>query len=171
MKTPSAFPKPPSNQEREALPGVSALSSVAQGLTSHEVAERLRQFGPNVVAQEHSRGTKMFFFKFWGLIPWMLELAVIIEMILGKWVEASVITALLVFNAVIGFLHEGRAQRALALLRQRLTVTLASGGTGTGNCFPQPRSYRTTLFGCASATLSWPIFVSPMAISWWISRC
>ena len=49
MKTPSAFPKPPSNQEREALPGVSALSSVAQGLTSHEVAERLRQFGPTAV--------------------------------------------------------------------------------------------------------------------------
>jgi H+-transporting ATPase len=52
----------------------------------------------------------------------MLELTIIIELILGKRVEAAVIAALLVFNAGIGFLHEGRAQRALALLRQHLTV-------------------------------------------------
>jgi len=116
------MPESLNEQERQALPGVPALTPAAKGLTSPEAAERFKQFGPNAVAQEHPCGTKMFLLKFWGMIPWMLELAVIIEMILGKWVEASVITALLVFNAVIGFLHEGRAQRALALLRQRLTV-------------------------------------------------
>jgi H+-transporting ATPase len=53
----------------------------------------------------------------------MLELALILDVVLGRWVEAIMIASLLVFNAVIGFMQEGRAQNALALLRQRLTVT------------------------------------------------
>jgi H+-transporting ATPase len=61
--------------------------------------------------------------KFWGMVPWMLELAFILDLLLGRWVEAIVIAALLLFNALIGFFQEGRAQRAIALLRQRLSVT------------------------------------------------
>lgn len=78
--------------------------------------------------------------KFWGVIPWMLELAVIIDMVLGRWVEAIVIAALLVFNAFIGFRHEGQAQRALALLRQRLMApispSLIGGKLLLGVAFP-----------------------------------
>ncbi|MCI4431303.1 MAG: plasma-membrane proton-efflux P-type ATPase [Burkholderiales bacterium] len=92
------------------------------GLTSLAAAERLQKFGPNSVTPMRPRGIGALLHKFWGVIPWMLELTIIIELILGKRVEAAVIAALLVFNADIGFLHEGRAQRALALLRQHLTV-------------------------------------------------
>ena len=92
------------------------------GLTSLAAAERLQKFGPNAVTPMRPRGIGALLHKFWGVIPWMLELTIIIELILGKRVEAAVIAALLVFNAGIGFLHEGRAQRALALLRQHLTV-------------------------------------------------
>lgn len=92
------------------------------GLTSLQAADRLRKLGPNAVLPMRPRGLSALARKFWGVIPWMLELAVIIELILGKRVEAAVIAALLVFNAGVGFLHEGRAQRALVLLRQHLTV-------------------------------------------------
>lgn len=94
----------------------------AEGLSSREATALLQQHGPNAVAEAHPRRLRTLLGKFWGLIPWMLELALLIDLILGRWVEASVIGALLVFNAVISFLHEDRAQRALALLRQRLTV-------------------------------------------------
>jgi H+-transporting ATPase len=92
------------------------------GLTSPQAAALLRQYGPNAVAEARPHRIALLLRKFWGVIPWMLELAVIIDLILHRWVEAGVIAALLVFNATVSFLHEGRAQRALALLRQRLTV-------------------------------------------------
>jgi H+-transporting ATPase len=55
-------------------------------------------------------------------VPWLLEAAVLIQLILGERVEAAVIAGLLVLNAVLSFIQEGRSQRALALLRQRLQV-------------------------------------------------
>jgi H+-transporting ATPase len=88
-----------------------------------EAAARLQQVGPNAVTQEHPHGMKALLRKFWGVVPWMLELAVILDLVMARWIEAGVITALLVFNALIGFFQENRAQAALALLRQRLTVT------------------------------------------------
>jgi H+-transporting ATPase len=102
--------------------GVVAAPPTAKGLTSEQAAERLAKFGPNAIAPERPRRAAGLARKFWGVIPWMLELAVLIDVVLGRWVEAAVIAALLVFNAAIGFLHEGRAQRAVALLRQRLIV-------------------------------------------------
>ena len=93
------------------------------GLTTEEASKRLEQFGLNSVAEEHPRGISMFFLKFWGLIPWMLELSVILDILLGRYAEATVMTSLLVFNAIIGFIHENKAQEALALLREHLSVT------------------------------------------------
>ncbi len=94
----------------------------SEGLTTFEAAQRLQQHGPNAVAQMAPQGVGTFLRKFWGVIPWMLELAIILDLVMGRWVEAAVIAALLVFNAVLGFSHEKQAQRAVALLRQRLTV-------------------------------------------------
>ena len=93
------------------------------GLNSSEAAERLKEFGPNAVEQKRPSRLVALLRKFWGVVPWMLELAVILDLVLGRWVEAGVIFALLMFNAVLGYFQENRAQAALALLRQRLTVT------------------------------------------------
>lgn len=101
----------------------SAPVNEPEGLNGSEVAERLKKYGPNAVAQMKPRAVETLLRKFWGIVPWMLELAVILDLILGRWLEAIVIFALLVFNAGVGYLQENRAQRALALLRQRLTVT------------------------------------------------
>jgi len=61
--------------------------------------------------------------RFWGIIPWMLEAAIIIDLILGRWEEAIVIGALLVFSAGLGFYQERRGKKAVALLRSQLTVS------------------------------------------------
>jgi H+-transporting ATPase len=108
----------------------------AEGLTSAEAAERLQRVGPNTVAQMRPRTLGALLKKFWGLIPWMLELAIIIDVLLGRWLEASVIAALLIFNALLGFFQENRAQQALALLRQRLTVTARVRRDGAWQTLP-----------------------------------
>jgi H+-transporting ATPase len=52
----------------------------------------------------------------------MLEAAVVLEIVLGKYIEAGVIAVLLAFNAALGFLQEGRAQATLAALKSRLAL-------------------------------------------------
>jgi H+-transporting ATPase len=93
------------------------------GLTSAEARERLARFGPNAVVEKKPRTWLLFLHKFWGPVPWMLELILILEGILDKWPEATIIVLLLIFNAVLSFSQERKAQGALELLKQRLRIT------------------------------------------------
>ena len=97
-------------------------ASPLQGLGADEAALRLTQFGPNEVAEEKPHPLLALLRKFWSPVPWMLEVTIILQLVLGKPDEAAVIAVLLVVNAVLSFLQEGRANNALALLRQRLDV-------------------------------------------------
>ncbi len=92
------------------------------GLSGEEAARRLAQYGPNSVAEEKPHPLLAFLGKFWAPVPWMLEATVVLELVLGKFPEAIVIGALLLFNALLSLVQERRAQSALAVLRQHLTV-------------------------------------------------
>jgi H+-transporting ATPase len=74
--------------------------------------------------------------KFWSPIPWMLEAAIILELVLGKFVEAGIIAVLLVFNAALGFFQEGRAQTTLAALKSRLALTASVRRAGVWENLP-----------------------------------
>jgi H+-transporting ATPase len=65
---------------------------------------------------------RMALAKFWAPVPWMLEAAIGLELILGKYVEAGIIALLLIFNALLGFFQESRAQTTLAALKSRLAL-------------------------------------------------
>ena len=60
--------------------------------------------------------------QFWTAVPWMLEAAIVLEIVLGKYLEAAIIACLLVFNAALGFFQEGHAQATLAALKARLAL-------------------------------------------------
>jgi H+-transporting ATPase len=60
--------------------------------------------------------------KFWAPVPWMLEMTIVLELTLGKFLEAAVIAVLLVFNASLSVFQETRARSAFALLQKRLAV-------------------------------------------------
>src|ERR1700691_2641259 len=92
------------------------------GLTSEEAATRLKKFGPNAMPDETVHPLRSALSKFWTPVPWMLEAAIVLEVVLGKYVEAAVIAALLVFNAALGFFQESRAQATLAALKSRLPL-------------------------------------------------
>ncbi len=93
------------------------------GLTSTEAARRLAEFGPNAVPEKRTPRWLAFLAKFWSPIPWLLEAAMVLEVVRGRQVEAAAIAGLLFFNATLSFAQEGRAGRALAALRERLAPT------------------------------------------------
>ncbi|MFA7495783.1 MAG: plasma-membrane proton-efflux P-type ATPase [Acidithiobacillus sp.] len=92
------------------------------GLSSDEARQRLAQYGPNAVIEEKPKNWLLFLHKFWAPVPWMLEGTLILEVILSKWPEAIIITLLLIFNGVLGFSQERKAQSALELLKERLRI-------------------------------------------------
>jgi H+-transporting ATPase len=98
------------------------VADALPGLTGKQAAERLAREGPNEAPEERRHPLLELAAKLWGPIPWMLELTIVLELALGRRVEAGVIAALLVFNGVVGRLQEHRAQNALAVLRKRLQV-------------------------------------------------
>ena len=108
--------------------GVEASAKVADtgspiGLTSAEADRRRQKFGPNAIADVSAHRLGRALEKFWSPVPWMLEGAIALELIMGKFVEATVIGVLLVFNASLSYFQEGRAQATLAALKSRLAIT------------------------------------------------
>src|ERR1039457_5505591 len=92
------------------------------GLTSDEARRRLEQSGPNAMPDTALHPLRRALTKFWAPVPWMLEAAIVLEIVLGKYVEAAIIALLLAFNAALGFFQEGRAQATLAALKSRLAL-------------------------------------------------
>src|SRR5579863_6735805 len=97
-------------------------AAATTGLTSGEAQDRLRQSGPNRVEEEARHPLLSFFAKFWAPVPWMLEATIVLEILVHKLDEAAIIGGLLLFNSILSFLQENQANRALALLRKRLSV-------------------------------------------------
>ena len=98
------------------------MTDMEIGLTSDEVEERIIAHGYNEIPEKKEHAGIRFFKKFWGLTPWMLEITILLEWLLGKYFEMSVVIGLLIFNAALGFFQEGRANSALELLRQKLRI-------------------------------------------------
>ena len=97
-------------------------SNIGDGLTSEEARSRLSEYGYNEVPEKKVNSILRFADKFWGVTPWMLELTVAMELLLGKYSEAYLIIGLIIFNAVVSFIQEEKANSAVDLLKQKLTV-------------------------------------------------
>jgi Ca2+-transporting ATPase len=96
-----------------------ALDTRRAGLSDEEVASRLNQYGPNIL--ETGKKTPpivVFFRQFLSPLIYVLLVAVVISFVVGHYLDAWVILAVLVLNAIIGYIQETRAEKAMeALIR------------------------------------------------------
>jgi H+-transporting ATPase len=92
------------------------------GLTDAEAKQRLFQYGRNYITKKRPHNLMLILRKFWAPIPWMLEVTIILQLIIGKIEEAIIITALLIFNSLLSFFQEERANKALTILKKHLAI-------------------------------------------------
>ena len=99
------------------------LRSHQEGLSGDEATDRLKAVGPNRLPAPPKEGPlKRFFKHFNDILIYILLGAGIAKAVLGHWVDASVIVAVAVINAVVGFIQEGKAEEALEGIRKMLSL-------------------------------------------------
>jgi H+-transporting ATPase len=99
-----------------------ALETSMDGLKESEVQRRLQIFGFNEVTEKRSNPVFAFLARYWGPMPWLLELAIVLSVVLKHYLEAGIIFALLTINTVIGQVQSRGSQRALEVLKKRLAI-------------------------------------------------
>jgi H+-transporting ATPase len=102
----------------------------AQGLTSEQVAARLDEFGYNEIVDREEPLWHRILRRFWGPIPWLIEIAAVLSAVVQKWEDFVIIVVMLLVNAGIDFAQERRAMNAIAALKEHLasTSTVLRGG-------------------------------------------
>ena len=117
--------------------GSSAVPSAAgAGLSSSQAATVLTHDGPNAMPDTSAHLLRNALSKFWAPVPWLLEASMVLQIALHKYVEAGIIAALLIFNAALAFVQEGRAQATLNALKSRLALNASVQRDGVWKLIP-----------------------------------
>jgi H+-transporting ATPase len=87
------------------------------GLSEGEVRKRIEKYGYNEVREEEKNPVMEFLSRYWGPMPWLLELAIALSILLGHFLEAIIIFTLLTVNVTISYLHSRHARMALEYLK------------------------------------------------------
>ena len=110
-----------------ALEGAQALVELASsraGLSIAEAKARLEQYGPNRLPPPTRREPLMrFLAQFHNVLIYVLIVSTAITAALGEWVDAGVIAGVIVINAIVGFIQEGKAEEALEAIRKMLSLS------------------------------------------------
>ncbi len=93
-----------------------------RGLDVAEAAERLKSHGPNRLPQGKKKGPlTRFLAQFNNILVYVLLTAGFVKLMLSLWLDASIIFAVVILNSLLGFLQEGRAEKALDSIRNMLS--------------------------------------------------
>jgi H+-transporting ATPase len=118
---------------------------VPNGLTSDEAKIRLAKDGPNAMPDTSAHPLRDALTKFWAPVPWLLEAAIALQLLLHKDLEAAVIAVLLVFNAALAWFQQGRAQATLTALKSRLALNASVRRDGVWKTIPAAELVRGDL--------------------------
>jgi magnesium-transporting ATPase (P-type) len=97
--------------------------SQLSGLDNAEAQRRLRQHGPNRLPQARPKGPlRRLLLQFHNLLIYVLLAASLLTLLLGEWLDSAVIFAVVLINALIGFIQEGKAEQAMRAIQNMLTL-------------------------------------------------
>src|SRR4030042_1024430 len=96
-----------------------ALGSSRSGLTGAEAGDRLLRYGPNrLTGQKKTPPVLVFLQQFLSPLIYVLFVAAVISLVLGHFLDAGVVLGVLLLNAIIGFVQEQQAEKAMEALIQ-----------------------------------------------------
>ena len=101
-----------------------------QGLTDAQAEERLKKDGLNEVPEPEFNFFKEFMSKLWNLSAWILEAALLLECILGKWIQSLFVLLMLLFAAFNGATQKKKSLRVLNTISHELTPTVSVKRSG-----------------------------------------
>ena len=94
-------------------------TNINTGLSHSEAEDRLKKYGHNQLEEKEGVSPIMLFLgQFNDFIVWVLIAAAIVSGFMGEWVDALAIVAIVIINAIIGFIQEFRAEKSLAALQK-----------------------------------------------------
>ena len=102
---------------------LAAVVSNAEGLSHAEAAGRLAKYGQNRLIPPKRRGPLLrFLLQFHNVLIYVLLASAGITAFLAHWVDTSVIVGVVVINAIVGFIQEGKAEQAMDAIRRMLSA-------------------------------------------------
>jgi len=101
---------------------VRLLEASLDGLTDFEAEKRIEKIGYNEVVEKERNPILDVLSRYWGPMPWLLELTIVLSYFLHHYLEVLIVFGLLTANVAIGFQHTRSSRRALDLLKKRLAV-------------------------------------------------
>src|SRR5262245_47632012 len=108
-------------------------SNPEEGLNLSEASARLQKYGPNRLPEGKKRSTfAKFFSHFNNTLIYVLIAAGFTKLMMSEWIDAGIIYSVVVLNGLLGFIQEGKAEKALDSIRNMLSAearTVRSGAT------------------------------------------
>ncbi|MBS1243072.1 MAG: ATPase, P-type (transporting), superfamily, subfamily, partial [Nitrospirae bacterium] len=111
---------------RESTQVIAELKTDARkGLSAAEAARRLGQYGPNELRKEEGVSPfALFLGQFKNVLVIILLVAIALSALVGEVMDAAIIAVIVVFVAILGFIQEYRAERAIEALKKMLSPTI-----------------------------------------------
>ncbi len=114
--------EPPLWHTREADSVVDALESSRKGLTEEEAGKRIEVHGRNLLPERRrTHPVLKFLHHYHNMLIYVLLAAAIVTALLGHWMDTWIILAVVLINGIIGYIQEGKAEKALAAVRNLLS--------------------------------------------------
>ena len=99
------------------------ITNTEKGLATAEASSRLQKYGPNRLPEGKKRGPLLrFLSQFNNVLVYVLLGAGFIKLMLDLWIDASIILGVVILNALLGFIQEGKAEKALDSIRNMLSA-------------------------------------------------
>ena len=113
------------------------ITNTERGLGTAEASSRLQKYGPNRLPEGKKRGPlPRFLSQFNNILVYVLLGAGFIKLMLNLWIDASIILGVVILNALLGFIQEGKAEKALDSIRNMLSAEARTVRDGEARMVP-----------------------------------